>query len=270
MLVERVRTFGGRLPPLELHWDRLSRGVAALRIRLPFEIPFLEMELKRLLALNADWLHDQQDLSLVVAISPGNTAWGLGGFACMIHCMPLPWNRLRTWYVRGCELVSSRIAAGAGECWPGDIKTRSRLNYFLADRDAKDLGEFPLALLSTSHGTVADTSVANLLLITRDGVWVSPKREEILAGTSLQIVEEILADEGIAIDFRSVAWDELAQAREVLLVGNSGCAWHASSIDEHRIGTGLPGAGCRLLQQRWIERAGWDWLSQALDSRRGN
>jgi len=265
VLVERLRTFGGRLPPaLGLHRERLQRGMEALGVRLSFSLGAWEQELERLLNVNRQLLNEQLDCSLVTTVSPGSPELGVHEGTCMMYLQPLPWERMRAWLSAGTELYTSGYCSGAGDCWPASIKSRSRLSYYLADRSVRGGA---LALLQTRAGNVSDTSVANLVVSTRGGGLVSPKRDQIVYGTSLQWVEQLLAERHEAIEFRDVAWGELQEARELILVGNSGCLWHARSLDDQVIGEGVAGPICCGLREAWIQRIGFDWYRQAFQHR---
>lgn len=267
-LVERIRTFGGKLPrgmfsTLERHLHRLSRGLDLLHIDFQSVMPRLPETLERLIELNSDLVAREGDVSLVLVVSPGSMETSEGRVQGMLHLLPLPWRRMKVWLTSGADLVPTQIASGAGECLPGSIKSRSRLNYFLADLEAVEHGDASLSVLSTSNGFVSDTSVANVLLVTSGGEIVSPPKEKIVVGTSLEVAEIWLRERGESIVFRDVAFQELESASEVLLLGNSACVWHAESMQGELIATGESGPVCRWLQKRWVDEVGFDWLGQA-------
>ena len=271
-LVERIRTFGGKLPggmfsTLDRHLHRLSRGLDLLHIDFQAVLPQLPGLLERLIELNRELVDREGDVSLVVVVSPGSMDRSEGGVQCMLHLLPLPWRRMKGWLAEGADLVPTQIASGAGECLPGSIKSRSRLNYFLADLEAAEHGDTSLGLLRTSNGFVSDTSVANVLVVTSRGEIVSPTKENTVVGTSLEVVEMWLRERGDSVVFRDVAFDELASAAELLLLGNSGCVWHAASVRGESIGTGEAGPVCRWLQERWVKEVGFDWVGQARRAR---
>lgn len=261
-LVERIRTMGCKLPDITRHLSRLHRGFETLRIDGARLLPAIEQELERLVLCNAALITQQHDVSLVVVVSPGGTLPHRSP-NCLMHCSPMPWLRLKHWYDHGTALHRSHWESGAGTCWPGAIKSRSRLNYYLADLEAAQHGEFDLALLMNRTGGVADTSVANLLLITDPATAVSPLPKDIVVGTSLQRVEQLLQTIDMRLVYRDIPFDELIDAQEVWLTGNSGCLWSAASIDGVPIGHGPSSPRCRELQKAWIDQAGFDWLSQA-------
>jgi len=271
-LVERIRTFGGTLPggafsTLERHLHRLSHGFELLHIDFQSVLPKLREMLERLIAFNRELVDREGDVSLVVVVSPGSMDRAEGGVQCVLHLLPLPWRRMNVWFSVGANLVPTQIASGAGECLPGSIKSRSRLNYFLADLEAGEHGDTSLGLLRTSTGFVSDTSVANVLIVGSDGEITSPTKDSIVVGTSLEVVENWLRERGESIVFRDVAFEELARAHEVLLLGNSACVWHAGSVRGEPIGTGQAGPVCRSLQQRWMDEVGFDWITQARQAR---
>lgn len=261
-LVERIRTMGGVLPDFTRHLSRLKRGFESLRIDGTSLLSAIEKELDRLVHCNTALIAEQRDVSLVVVVSPG-AAWTHGAPNCLMHCSPMPWSRIKHWHDHGTSLRRSDWESGAGNCWPGGIKSRSRLNYYLADLDAAQFGEFELAVLRNARGYVADTSVANLLLVKDPRTAVSPLPADIVVGTSLQRVEQLLHTIDMRLVFRDIPFEELFDAQEVWLTGNSGCLWSAASLNGSPIGDGPSSQRCRELQQAWIEDSGFDWLSQA-------
>lgn len=263
IFVERVRTFGKKLHDLGPHKARLQRGFELLGIDGRDFLNQLDSSVEELIAKSPSLLNEESDASLCIVATPGDFYSGrsLQGFA---HWLPIPWGRLANWYQSGTTLVRVHYAAGAGECWPSNIKTRSRLNYFLAEQDAQKRFPHGLALLCTSRGMIADTGVANLLMVDRQGNIISPRREDIVQGTSLDRVGEMIESLGRSIQFRDVLYEELYDAAEVLLVGNTGCLWHASHLQRRQIADGQPGPLCVSLQKLWCESIGFDWRSQAI------
>jgi len=264
IVVERMRTYGGLLHDWSAHWKRMLLGCEALGIRLPWDQQDFGQALQQLLAANRALQQSEPDLSVVALASPGNPEFGLGNLTFALHLLPIPWKRLRSWYECGTPMVSSEWTTGAGSSWPAPIKVRNRLAYYLADRDAWTGTTDGLGIVRTANGSVGDTSIANLLMINKWDQWVSPSPESVLLGTSLQLCASLLEREGISIAYQDISLDELRAAKEVILVGNTPCAWHARTVDDHPIGDANAGPKCRWLQQLWIQHLGFDWLSQGL------
>jgi branched-subunit amino acid aminotransferase/4-amino-4-deoxychorismate lyase len=272
MVVERLRTFNKQLPDSLPHWERFSLGCQTLGIPNKCSAERFSDVLLELLDANRIWLATEPDVSLIAVATPGNPEYGLGDCTLYLHLQPIPWPRLRSWYCDGSSLVSSQYATGAGSSWPAPIKVRNRIGYYLADRDAKKdtdgRGENPrgLGLLRTAAGTVADTSVANLLMVDAHDAWISPDPRTVMLGTSLRFCESLLADAATQIVFRDIRFEELSHAKELILVGNTGCVWHVSEWDGRSIGDGRAGPQCKRLQDLWIRQIDFDWLQQGSNS----
>ncbi len=268
MVVERLRTFNKQIPDSLPHWERFSLGCQTLGIRHSCSAERFASALLELLDVNRTWLESEPDVSMIAVATPGNPEFGLGDCTLYLHLQPIPWTRLRSWYCNGTSLISSRYSTGAGSSWPAPIKVRNRLGYYLADREAKKESVVPtenppgLGLLRTATGTVADTSVANLLVVDANDVWISPDPSTVMLGTSFRFCESLLANTGTRIVYRDIHFEELKLAKELILVGNTGCAWHVSEWDGHSIGNGRAGTQCRRLQDLWIQSIGFDWLQQ--------
>lgn len=263
ILVERIRSFGKQLVDLQPHKARLRTGMELLGLDANHFLHHLDSSIAQLVGQSKALLSAESDASLCVVVTPGDYFSGkkIHGF---VHWLPIPWRKLAHWYQFGTTLVRVQYASGAGECWPANIKSRSRLNYYLADQDADRRFEGGLGLLCSSRGMVADTSVANLLMIDRRGNVVSPRREDIVQGTSLDRVVGMLKSQGLAVEYRDLHFEELQDAAEVLLAGNTGCIWHVSGFQERPIGDSLPGPVCSSLQRQWCNDLEFDWRSQAI------
>ena len=265
VVVERLRTFQYQLANWEMHWERFQLGCDVLGINAIAEANLFEESIQHLLSANAGWIQSQKDVSIVVVATPGNSEFSLGNCTMYMHCLSLPWQRLRQWYQTGAALVRSKYLTGAGNCWPAPIKVRNRLAYYLADQDAAHKSVNALGIVGNARGNVGDTSVANVLMIDRHGEWISPTDDSVLVGTSLKLSANLLEHQGTTLRYRDIAWDELTQAKEIILVGNTGCVWHANSLDGTAIGQGRRGPECERLQNLWIEHLGFDWRDQAIE-----
>jgi branched-subunit amino acid aminotransferase/4-amino-4-deoxychorismate lyase len=101
-------------------------------------------------------------------------------------------------------------------------------------------------------------------VITQHGQILSPRREDIVQGTSLAYVESLLGAQSKSIEYRDIHFEELYEATEVLLAGNTGCVWSASALGKRPIGLGPNGPMCELLQEQWQKACACEWKSQAI------
>jgi len=182
----------------------------------------------------------------------------------MMHLIELPYRKLAKWYTDGTDLSLGSNRVVPSDCWSNQLKSRSRLPYFLSDAVATRGSADSLAVLTTMRGTISDTSVANLIIIDSSGKFISPKREDILVGCTLRVVERLLQKCDITIQFRDVQPSDLANASEVLLTGSTGGVWFANTFEGLRIGTGTERKQFQKVSQLWKEHVGMDYVAQAI------
>ena len=268
LLVERFRTYRGNHLDLSDHKERLLLGASPFAIDVPTVISNLDVNAAQLLELNKSVVQQIGDVGIVFLLSPGETSdctTALGTRpTCMMHLIELPYNKLAKWYTDGTDLSLGSNRVVPSDCWPNQLKSRSRLPYFLSDALATKGSADALAVLTTMRGTISDTSVANLIIIDSSGKFISPKREDILVGCTLRVVERLLQKCDIAIQFRDVQPSDLANASEVLLTGSTGGVWFANTFEGLRIGTGTERRQFQKVSQLWKEHVGMDYVAQAI------
>lgn len=266
ILVERFRTYGSKCIDLSDYRSRLEFGAKQLGIALPSQVADLANNAIQLLELNAQCVQGNRDVSVVVLVSPGvpSPEHPLGSRpTCMMHLSELPFAKLHDWYQNGTYLSLAPHQVVPTNCWPSQMKTRSRLPYLLSDATVSVANSKSLALLMTTKGTIADTSVANLLIVDKSSNIISPPKEDILVGCTLLAMERLLKRDNVAITYRDIDPAELFEASEVLLTGSSGGIWFAEFIDGHRIGSESTRPRLNQLRELWKDYVGIDFVAQA-------
>ncbi len=268
ILVERFRTYRGRLFDLDDRSDRLFHSARFLTIESQFIASQFKANCQRLLDVNRELVDLAGDVSIVVLLSPGEMVENTNktGFSpsCMFHLSPLPFAKLASWYQHGTPLTMGRYSSVPTQCWPTQIKSRSRLPYLLSASNAPESQPESLAVLKTIRGTIADTSVANLLVVNQDNTIASPGPGDVLLGCSLQLAERLLSRVGKSIEYRDILESELVSAREIILTGSSGAVWNAISLDGQVIGRGVRGEVVCVLTELWKNHVGIDFVEQAI------
>ncbi len=266
ILVERFRTYGFKLLELNDYEARLSRGAQHFSFDASSITSKLTANANRLLDLNRDLVHQSGDVGVVVLASPGELDQdnSLGNRpTCMMHLSPLSFRKLNQWYKDGTDLLIGTFQAVPNACWPNQIKSRSRLPYFLSDAISSAKQADSLSVLTTSRETISDTSVANVLLVDDKSEFVSPPKEDILTGCTLMAVERLLKKNDIQIQYRDIEPKEFTRANEVILTGSTGGVWSARSINGTRIGLGNGQPKLRMLTDLWKTHVGIDFVEQA-------
>jgi len=267
-VAEQLRTFGGKLFRLEQHLARLARSLAIVGIELGMPVEKLGEIARDLAAKNHALLDAADDLGLSMFVTPGPySTFATGGVAAGptigLHTYPLPFHLWHEKYERGESLVVTDVMQVPSACWPTELKCRSRMHYYLADKQARQKEPGARALMLEEGGFVTEASTANILAYYRDVGLVSPPKEMILPGVSAATVEELAGSLRIPFSFRSLTVDDVAAADEVLLCSTSPCVWPVTRLNGRPIGKGHSEEIGRRLLTAWSELVGVEIQGQA-------
>jgi branched-chain amino acid aminotransferase len=138
---------------------------------------------------------------------------------------------------------------------------RSRMVWWIAQQQAQDIEPGASALLLDAAGGVAETAAANFLIV-RGGTVISPPRRSILGGVSLQVVEELCQELGMAFIERPLTLAECQAADEALLTGTAFCVAGVRRLQGVELP--WPGLAARQLLAAWSARVGVDIAAQFL------
>jgi len=267
-VAEQLRTFGGRLFRLDLHLDRLARSLAILGVDAGVRREDLAQIAGELAAQNHKLLDPADDLGLTMFVTPGpNAAFaalaGHPGPTVCIHTQPLPFGTWADKYETGDPLVVTEVMQVPARCWPTELKCRSRMHYYLADKQAREREPGARALLLDERGCVTEASTANVLAYFGDEGLVSPPRENILPGVTVAVIEVLAGKLGIPFSHRGLRVEDVAGADELLLCSTSPCVWSVVRLNGRPIGDGRPGPMSKRLREAWNQMVGLDIEAQA-------
>ncbi|MFM8704075.1 MAG: aminotransferase class IV [Planctomycetia bacterium] len=256
-VTEQLRTFQGRLFLPEAHEQRLGDSLATVGIDPGRPLPEIFAAAAELAALNHASGPADDDLGLVIFVTPGDQPSQHGGRGgrprTVIHTCPLAFSLWAKAYETGVSLRSVSVRQVPDACWPVHAKVRSRLHYFLADREAHAAEPGAKAVVCHLDGRVSETSTANIAIV-RAGTIVAPAAADALAGVSLHYTQHLAESLGLSWQTRSLTEPDLAAADEILLSSTPNCLLPATRFDGRGIGTGLPGPGFRRLLAAWSDR----------------
>jgi len=269
-LSEQLRSFGGKLFELDKHLERLSRSLELVGIPLPEPAEAIAAIATRLLEQNLAGLPGGTDLGMAILVTPGPygtlAAGSAAGPTLCLHTYPLPFALWANQYTHGQSLVVTDVRQVPVDCWPREIKCRSRMHYFLADREAARAEPGARALLVDANGEVSETTTANVLAWIAGEGLVSPPHDLILPGISLAVTRELAGGLGLPCSDRPLTVDELLAADEVLLTSTPYCILPVTRINGQIIGQGQPGPIFQRLLKAWDERTGIDIVGQGVGS----
>ncbi|MBN1394855.1 MAG: aminotransferase class IV [Pirellulales bacterium] len=275
-VAEQLRTFGGKLFRLEDHLARLRRSLEIVGVDPGMGLGQIAEIAERLTAHNHRLLDPGDDLRLSIVITPGlHPAYGpprrrplketssTPRPTVCLHAHPLAFHLWADRYRVGQALVATKIEQVPKSCWPAELKCRSRMHYYLADREAAAAEPGARALLLDARGFVAEASTANLLVLREGEGLISPPLEKILPGISLSTVQELAARLGIACSHRDLTVEDVATADEAILTSTSTCILPVTRLDGRPIGDGRPGNIFAQLLAAWGRMVGVDVAAQA-------
>ena len=116
-----------------------------------------------------------------------------------------------------------------------------------------ELNGFDEAVVLTMDGHVNEASAANLFMV-RDGVaFTPPVSDDLLEGVTRKALFEILKNEGIPYETRSIDRSELYIADEVLLCGTGVQVSPVIEVDHRKVGSGAIGPISSLIRERYFD-----------------
>ncbi len=223
-ITDLVRTFRHRLFRWPDHLHRFRASCRLACVPLPAGDQELTEQAEQLVEHNAALLPAEHDLALVLLATPGPIGWYLGQAGgpgdgpptLVLHTFPLPLARYARLFREGARLVVPSVPQVPPCCVDPRIKQRSRLHWWLAEREVHAQAPGASALLLDQDGLVTETAAANFLIV-RSGQVVSPPRSRILGGISLQVTEELCRERGIPFREQPLRLDECLSADEAWL-----------------------------------------------------
>ena len=261
ILVERMRTYRG-IPFLQAsHVARMKHGARYLGWNFESQ---LGDWITQLLEKNRQWVATEGgEVGVVVLGFPPIPQDSSSRSRLLLHLTSLPWHDLSRWYQQGMSLWFSDVRATDDGTWPVWLKARSRLNYYHADREVYLAGGEGVALLAQADGMVADTSIANLLVCTEQGSWVTPSWDAGLIGITLLWILERSREMGQSISVEPVSRGTLERARELWLCGTTAGLCHVSTLQGRPCPLPAKDSWMWGFRENWFDWVGTNYVADA-------
>jgi branched-subunit amino acid aminotransferase/4-amino-4-deoxychorismate lyase len=269
---EQSRTFHHRPYKLKEHLDRLYGGLRYTGLDIGLSLEELAAISQDLVAHNAQDLHPEDELGLIQFVTAGELAAyadmagqppRTGPTVC-VHTFPLPFERWARQLQTGGHLVTPSIRHVPPPCYNPHVKYRSRMHFFLADREARLVDPEASALLLDIHGNVTETGAANFFIVER-GTLSSPTLANTLPGISRATLIELAGKLGIPFVERDIQLPPVLDADEALTTSTPYCLLPVTRINGSPIGTGKLGPVFRRLIDAWSQEVGLNIEKQILE-----
>lgn len=264
-VTEQIRTFNGAPFRLDAHLARLQRSLEIIDLDPGVPLAELAEIAEHLVSKNHPLLAQGDDLGVTIFVTPGSYApfSTRPGPTIGIHTQPVLFGQFADKYEQGQRLVVSQTRQISAANWPSELKCRSRMHYYLADREARRVDPAARALLLDLNGNVSEASTANVLAYKSDRGFLSPPHDAILPGISLAMLRQLADELQIPFHAKPMAPTDFATADEVLLCSTSPCVLPVVALDNKPISGGKPGEVFHKLIDGWSRQVGVDIIGQA-------
>jgi branched-subunit amino acid aminotransferase/4-amino-4-deoxychorismate lyase len=266
-VAEQLRTFNGIVFRLEAHVQRLMRSLEIIGVAPPATSDELAHAARELAARNHPLLAAGDDLGLAMFVTPGPHVPMVGittaGPTLCMHTFPLRFELWAAKYREGQALATTEVEQVSPRCWPAELKCRSRMHYYLADRDARARYPLSRALMCDEDGYVTETTTANVVVYSAKRGLILPPADKILPGISLAVLLELADRADVRVTHRELTPDDVAAADEVFLTSTSMCMLPVSRLNDRPIGAACPGPAYQRFLAAWSELVGLDIVAQA-------
>lgn len=227
------------------HYDRLQRGAAFLKIKLPFAADELLAHTRRLIELN-----QMPEAILRITLSRGIGPRGYSPkgannptLTMTLHPAPDISGPPPAWRVitASCRLPANEVLA--------HHKTCNKLAQVLARAEADDAGANEALLLNTD-GHIVEGASSNLFWIADNCICTPPLQSGILAGVTRLVVLEICRNLGLASRETAITPLELQRVEGAFLSLSTFGVVEIASLDGHPLASSSLTAKIRAAYER--------------------
>lgn len=153
----------------------------------------------------------------------------------------------------GVRLMTSSWRRNSDEALPARGKIVGGYVNMAFQKTEAELNGYDEALVLTAGGHVNEASAANLFVV-RDGVAMTPPvSDDLLEGVTRKAIMEILGNEGIPVETRSIDRSEMYIADEALLCGTGVQVSPVIEVDHRAVGSGAIGPITRIIKDRYFD-----------------
>jgi branched-subunit amino acid aminotransferase/4-amino-4-deoxychorismate lyase len=242
-LTERLRTFGGKLPLLQQHLDRMLTGVEQLGLGQQIQKAEVERAANEVVRRNLAKVKRGVELSVGICVTPGVLPGAVShGSRDGLPTVVVTAGELQSWrwesqYRDGVQMMSSAVREIPGECIPRSIKHRNRLHYYLAEKQVAEKSPGKRALLLDTDGFVSEGTIASIVAV-KDGQVLRPKSEKVLPSITLGASMRMFEKMKVPVVEQDLSVADFQAADEVLWLSTSPVVLPVVELDGMTIGTG--------------------------------
>jgi branched-chain amino acid aminotransferase len=153
----------------------------------------------------------------------------------------------------GVRVMTSSWRRNADDALPARGKIVGGYVNMAFQKSEAELNGFDEAVVLTAAGHVNESSAANIFVV-RDGVAITPPvHDDLLEGVTRKALMELMGNEGIPVEARSIDRSELYVADEVFVCGTGVQVSPVIEVDHRPVGSGDVGPIGRLVRDRYFD-----------------
>jgi len=237
---------------LREHVERIRQSC---RILLMQDVPSVD-ELTRLIVETVRRNDFHEDVYIRPSFYKSTEAIGvrLHNLANQLYIIAIPFgNYIDT--ESGIRVMTSSWRRNADDALPARGKIVGGYVNMAFQKTEAELNGFDEAVVLTADGHLNEASAANIFVV-RDGVALTPPvSDDLLEGVTRKALIELLGNEGIPVEIRSIDRSELYVADEAFLCGTGVQVSPIIEVDHRPVGSGAIGPIGRLVRDRYFEAA---------------
>lgn len=272
-LTEMTRTFRHRPFRAEDHVARLYRSLRFSGITVPLSPQEMLARTNELADANCRLIGPGEDIGIVHFVTPGENLLYAGSAGAAgplrpticIHSFPLRFEMWRHLFTEGAHVVTPSVRHIPPQCIDPKMKNRSRLHWWLADKQSQAVDPRAISLLLDLDGNVTECAGSNFVIL-KGRTIVSPTSRNILGGVSLQTLRELAREIGMEFIEKDFQPYDVVNADEAWLTTTPYCMAPCTRINGISIGDGKPGPWFRKMLSAWSGLAGLDIEVQVMGS----
>jgi branched-chain amino acid aminotransferase len=273
---EYARTYQHKPFQLMDHMNRMFESLKVMRIN-----PGLSKEefcrlCEELTKRNISLLEDHEEYNIVWEVTRGEWGWhgrrtpapkGMGIPTFIIKNNLNDQKLCAHFFTSGVHVVTPPGRHVNPQSWDPKIKTYSRLNYVMADIEARLVDPNATALMLDEYGNFSEAIGANVWLA-RDGVLMTPTERNILRGQNRNNVIGFAKKLAIPVEIKDLQpWHLYTCDEAFLSTTYPGPLQPIGRFNGILVGKDLPGPVTKRLAEAWgewvgIDVTGWTRLSQ--------
>jgi branched-chain amino acid aminotransferase len=256
-----ARTFDGKPFRLKEHVDRLYRSLKYVRIDTGISPEEMTELCEEGVRLNMHHKEQAGDFSINPWVTRGASLDGPP--TVCVSVKPVNFSSFAKYYNQGTHGVIVKTRSYSSESMEPKVKHHSRLNFNLAELEARDVDPDGHPVLLDQNGNVTEGIGYNVFLV-KDGVLKTPTDRSILQGVSRGVIMEVAERLGIPVVEEDLQPYDLYTADEAFFSRTSPRIVPVSELDKRPVGEEFPGPVTKRLLAAHSEMVGVDIVDQAL------